>query len=260
MRLISFAVISLLAITVSAQPPLSTSADKSVIEQKIQDLWAVYPAQHELVLKLEEPGKAEQEEQVIRSVMKDIEEQLQRKDLSEGEIWDLQKHYAGSMDDLKKAQSAQIPKQQQLEEARNQRYDTVIKLGILEENLKREAEPDAKDKSKTDASSSLSPHRDILQEQINEALQDAEDLFISDQGIMSGISKLDEVITRTKNPKKNKLDKIWVKLVGIRQKFAIEIGLTRAQRSRTKELQAGFGWPPQSSLAVRMYQLFWLSP
>ncbi|KAH9244507.1 hypothetical protein BASA81_018086 [Batrachochytrium salamandrivorans] len=80
MRLISFAVISLLAITVSAQPPLSTSADKSVIEQKIQDLWAVYPAQHELVLKLEEPGKAEQEEQVIRSVMKDIEEQLQRKD------------------------------------------------------------------------------------------------------------------------------------------------------------------------------------
>ncbi|KAH6585469.1 hypothetical protein BASA61_006816 [Batrachochytrium salamandrivorans] len=164
MRLISFAVISLLAITVSAQPPLSTSADKDVIEQKIQDLWAVYPAQHELVLKLEEPGKAEQEEQVIRSVMKDIEEQLQRKDLSEGEIWDLQKHYAGSMDDLKKAQSAQIPKQQQLEEARNQRYDTVIKLGILEENLKREAEPDAKDKSKMDASSSLSPHRDILQE------------------------------------------------------------------------------------------------
>ncbi|KAH6580807.1 hypothetical protein BASA60_002727 [Batrachochytrium salamandrivorans] len=60
-------------------------------------------------------------------------------------------------------------KQQQLEEAREQRYDTVIKLNILSENLKREAEPDVKDKSKMDASSSLSPHRDILQEQINES-------------------------------------------------------------------------------------------
>ncbi|KAH9244508.1 hypothetical protein BASA81_018087 [Batrachochytrium salamandrivorans] len=137
MKLISFAVVSLLAITVSAQPPLSTSADKDVIKQKLQDLWAVYRAQIEVVLKLEEPGKAEQEEQAIRSVMKDIEEQLQRKDLSEGEIWDLQKHYAGSMDDLKKAQSAQIPKQQQLEEARNQRYDYVVKINILNENLKR---------------------------------------------------------------------------------------------------------------------------
>ncbi|KAH6585468.1 hypothetical protein BASA61_006815 [Batrachochytrium salamandrivorans] len=207
MKLISFAVVSLLAITVSAQPPLSTSADKDVIKQKLQDLWAVYRAQIEVVLKLEEPGKAEQEEQAIRSVMKDIEEQLQRKDLSEGEIWDLQKHYAGSMDDLKKAQSAQIPKQQQLEEARNQRYDYVVKINILNENLKRKKKQDAKDKSKTGTSSSLSPHRDILQEQMNEAFQDADDLYISDQSIKEGVDKLDDVIKRTKNPKISKLYK-----------------------------------------------------
>ncbi|KAH6563973.1 hypothetical protein BASA62_008164 [Batrachochytrium salamandrivorans] len=117
MRLISFAVISLLAITVSAQPPLSTSAAKDAIEKKLQDLWTVYRAQIELITKLREPGKVEQEEQTIRSVMKEIEEQLQRKDLSESERPGLEKCYAGSVNDLEKAQSAQIPKQQQLEKA-----------------------------------------------------------------------------------------------------------------------------------------------
>ncbi|KAH9244562.1 hypothetical protein BASA81_018029 [Batrachochytrium salamandrivorans] len=190
MRLISFAVISLLAITVSAQPPLSTSTAKDAIEKKLQDLWTVYRAQIELITKLREPGKVEQEEQTIRSVMKEIEEQLQRKDLSESERPGLEKCYAGSVNDLEKAQSAQIPKQQQLEKARNQRYDTVIKIDILDENLEREMEQDARDKSKMDASSSSSPHREILQKQINEGLQDAEDLVISDMDIKRGILNL----------------------------------------------------------------------
>ncbi|KAH9270527.1 hypothetical protein BASA83_007340 [Batrachochytrium salamandrivorans] len=258
MKLISFAVVSLLAITVSAQPPLSTSADKDVIKQKLQDLWAVYRAQIEVVLKLEEPGKAEQEEQAIRSVMKDIEEQLQRKDLSEGEIWDLQKHYAGSMDDLKKAQSAQIPKQQQLEEARNQRYDYVVKINILNENLKRKKKQDAKDKSKTGTSSSLSPHRDILQEQMNEAFQDADDLYISDQSIKEGVDKLDDVIKRTKNPKISKLYKTWDKFTATRVKYIKQVGSAIDQRSRTKELQAEFGWTSQNSRVWDLYQSFLL--
>ncbi|KAH9244510.1 hypothetical protein BASA81_018089 [Batrachochytrium salamandrivorans] len=190
--------------------------------------------------------------------MKEIEEQLERKDLPESEIWDLQKHYAGSMDDLKKAQSALVAKQKQLKEAREQRYDTVIKLGILEENLKREAEQSVRDKSKTGASSSLSPHRDILQKQINEVFRDTGDLYMAYKDISSGISKLDEVIDRAKNPKKNKLDKIWDKLVDIHQKFVTEIGLTIDQRPRTKELQAGFGWTSQNSLVWDLYQSYWM--
>ncbi|KAH9247465.1 hypothetical protein BASA81_014948 [Batrachochytrium salamandrivorans] len=184
MKLISFAVISLLAITVSAHPPPSISAandapqcDKNAIKQKIQDLAAAHQEQHKVVLKLEEPGKAEQEEQAIKSVMKTIEEQLKRKDLPESERPGLEKHYAGSVKDLEKAQVALTAKQKQLDEARIQRYDMWIKINILNENLKREAEQDAKDKSKTGASSSSSPHRDILQKQIDEAFQDAEDLL-----------------------------------------------------------------------------------
>ncbi|KAH9250021.1 hypothetical protein BASA81_012214 [Batrachochytrium salamandrivorans] len=166
MRLISFAVISLLAITVSAQPPLSTSADKDVITHKIQELWAAHQEQHKVVLKLEEPGKAEQEEQAIKP--------------------GLEKHYAESVDDLEKAEDAVTAKQEQLDEAIDQRYDMEVKLNILEENLERKTEQDAKDKGKTGASPSLSPHRDILQEQMNEASQDADDLLIVYSDIEKG--------------------------------------------------------------------------
>ncbi|KAH9264632.1 hypothetical protein BASA83_011884 [Batrachochytrium salamandrivorans] len=149
MRLISFAVISLLAITVSAQPPPNTFAaddapqcDKDVIMHKIRELATAHKAQQELIKTLENPGKAEQEEQIIKSVMKEIEEQLKRTDL-------------------------------------------------LEENLALKEEQDVKDKSKTGASSSSSPHRDILQKQIDEDCPNSVGLFAAYSDIKEGISKLE---------------------------------------------------------------------
>ncbi|KAH6573809.1 hypothetical protein BASA50_002507 [Batrachochytrium salamandrivorans] len=267
MKLISFAVISLLAITVSAHPPLSTSTandapkcDKDIIKQKIRDLREAYPARIELVLKLGEPGEAEEKEQTIRSVMKDIKGQLKREDLLEGEKPKLEKHYDESVDDLEKAQSAVVAKKQQLKEASNQSYDIWMKVHILDENLDREAEQDARDKSKTGASSSLNPHRDILQEQINEGFQDANDLYMADQDILSGISKLDDVITRTKDPKKSKLYETWKKVMFTHQKLVREVGLSKGWGHCTEELQTEFGWPTQNSLALRMYQSYWQMP
>ncbi|KAH9266680.1 hypothetical protein BASA83_010355 [Batrachochytrium salamandrivorans] len=220
MKLISFAVISLLAITVSAQPPLSTSAangtpqcDKDVIKQKIQELKASYPAQQEVVLKLETPGKAEREEQEIKSVMKDIEKELKRKNLPEYERPGLEKHYAGSVEDLEKAQAALTAKKQQLDEARNQRYGIWMKINILNENLKRKTEQDANNQHRIDASTSSNPHREILQEQIDETCPNAEDLFAADNDIKEGIDKLDDVIKRTQYPKKR------LELVRPRNKF-----------------------------------------
>ncbi|KAH6581728.1 hypothetical protein BASA61_008947 [Batrachochytrium salamandrivorans] len=209
MRLISFAVISLLAITVSAQPPPNTFAaddapqcDKDVIMHKIRELATAHKAQQELIKTLEEPGKAEQEEQIIKSVMKEIEEQLKRTDLLEGERPGLEKHYTGSVNDLEKAQNALVAKQDELKEARNQHYGIWIKINILEENLALKEEQDVKDKSKTGASSSSSPHRDILQKQIDEDCPNSVGLFAAYSDIKEGISKLDDMIKRTKNPKK----------------------------------------------------------
>ncbi|KAH6587949.1 hypothetical protein BASA50_010968 [Batrachochytrium salamandrivorans] len=94
--------------------------------------------------------------------------------------------------------------------------------------MEREAEQDAKDKSKTGASSSSNPHRDILQKQINEGLQDANDLYMADKDFKYGISTFDDVIARTKEPKKDKLYEIWLKLVATRQKIAREVGSSKA--------------------------------
>ncbi|KAH6563467.1 hypothetical protein BASA60_010711 [Batrachochytrium salamandrivorans] len=265
MRLISFAVISLLAITVSAHPPSSTSAavdapkcDKDVIMHKIQELKASYPAQIEEVLKLEEPGKAEREEREIRSVMKTIEEQLKRKDLLEGERPGLEKHYAGSVNDLKKAESALVAKQDELKKAKKQRYGIWIKLGILEENLKREAEQDAKNKSKTDASSSSNPHRDILQKQIDEDCPNDADLSVAYDDIDEGVDKLDDMIDKAKNPKKKlELSKTRNKVVEASNKFAREIEFVRYKCFHAKKMQEEFGWQLQSSLTWGVVQSVW---
>ncbi|KAH6564288.1 hypothetical protein BASA50_010964 [Batrachochytrium salamandrivorans] len=258
MRLISFAVISLLAITVSAHLPPSTSADKAAIEQKIQDLTAAHQVQCALVTKCREPNEVEEKEQAIRSVMEDIKEELKKKNLPEGEKPKLEKHYVESVDDLEKAKSARIPKQQQLDDAFDQRYDLWIKARMLKETLALKEEQDARDKSKTDASPSLSPYRDILQEQINEAFQSANDLYMAHKDISSGISKLDEVIDRAKDPKKNKLYEAWKKVMFTRQKLAKQVGLSKIQGHHAEELQTEFGWPTQNSLVTRLYQSLWL--
>ncbi|KAH6589005.1 hypothetical protein BASA50_010333 [Batrachochytrium salamandrivorans] len=263
MRLISFAVISLLTITVSAQPPLSASAandvpqcDRDVIKQKIQELKASYPAQQEVVLKLETPGKAEREEQEIKSVMKDIEKELKRKNLPEYERPGLEKHYAGSVEDLEKAQAALTAKKQQLDEARNQRYGIWMKINILNENLKREAEQDANNQHRIDASTSSNPHREILQEQIDETCPNAEDLFAADNDIKEGIDKLDDVIKRTQYPKKRlELVRPRNKFVRASDKLFEEFRFAECKCIHVREFQADFGWQLQSSLAYVTRQL-----
>ncbi|KAH6567052.1 hypothetical protein BASA62_006344 [Batrachochytrium salamandrivorans] len=168
MKLISFAVISLLAITVSAHPPPSTSAandapqcDTDVITQKIRELTAVQQAQQELITKLKVPGKAEQEEQAINRERSDSQKKAVRR-------------------------------------GRGTTLLYWVKLNILEENLERKTEQDAKSKSKTEVSPGSSSHRDILQNQIDETFHDASDLSAANHGIKEGVDKLNDVIKRMK--------------------------------------------------------------
>ncbi|KAH6589560.1 hypothetical protein BASA50_009971 [Batrachochytrium salamandrivorans] len=265
MRLISFAVISLLAITVSAHPPLSTSAtndapqcDKDVIKHKIRELTAVYPAQKELIKTLETPGKAEREEREIKSVMKTIEEQLKRTDLPERERLSLEKHYTGSVEDLEKAESALVAKQKQLEEAKKQRYGMEVKLDILEENLALKEEQDAKSKGRVETSSGSKPHRKILGEQIDETCPNAEDLFDAYNDLKEGIFKLDDVRKSAKNHKKKlELSKTRDKFMGTSDNLVGEFIFARYKCDHAKELQTEFGWQLQSSLTWGVVQSVW---
>ncbi|KAH9264202.1 hypothetical protein BASA83_012342 [Batrachochytrium salamandrivorans] len=230
MKLISFAVITLLAITVSAQILPSTSAtndapqcDKDVIKHKILELTAAHKAQQELIKTLEEPGKAEREEQ-----------------------------------EIKKAQSALVAKNEDLIKVMEQCYDTVIKINILEENLALKAEQDAKSKGRMETSPSSNPHRDILQKQIDEDCPNADSLFAVYDDIDEGASKLDDMIDKAKNPKKQlELIQSRNKVVEASNELAREIEFMRYKCIHAKEMQEEFGWQSLNSLTWGVVQSVW---
>ncbi|KAH9264229.1 hypothetical protein BASA83_012309 [Batrachochytrium salamandrivorans] len=158
---------------------------------------------------------------------------------------------------FEKAENALIPKQKQVKEAVEQRYGMGVKINILNENMERKTEQDAKSKSKTEVSPGSSSHRDILQNQIDETFRDASDLSAANHGIKEGVDKLNDVIKRSKDSKISKLDKTWDKLTGTRKKLARESDFMQDRCFHTKELQSDFNWPSHNSLAVRLYQSLW---
>ncbi|KAH6578939.1 hypothetical protein BASA60_003476 [Batrachochytrium salamandrivorans] len=83
MKLISFAVVSFLAITVSAQPPIDSASNSALqhdqeVLDKIQELTTAHEAQKELVLELGNLEKLEQMEQETSLAMKKLGEELRK--------------------------------------------------------------------------------------------------------------------------------------------------------------------------------------
>ncbi|KAH6567527.1 hypothetical protein BASA62_006060 [Batrachochytrium salamandrivorans] len=172
MKLVSFAVISILAITVSAQIPTrlfsfkyALQRDQSQIHDKIEKLEEDYIAQQDLVIELGGLEKLEQEERKYKSMIDDIEKELKSGDLSGAEELEMEKDYEEIKKKWKKANLALI-------------------------------------RGQIEASPGSSSHREILTKQIAEAYQDAADLLAANADIKKGISELDNVIDRTKDPKK----------------------------------------------------------
>ncbi|KAH6564975.1 hypothetical protein BASA62_007594 [Batrachochytrium salamandrivorans] len=232
MRLISFAVISLLAITVSAHPPLSTSAtndapqcDKDVIKHKIRELTAVYPAQKELIKTLETPGKAEREEREIKSVMKTIEEQLKRTDLPERERLSLGETL----------------------------YWVCRRFGESRERSGGQTKAVRRGQE-----TALWYGEKYWGEQIDETCPNAEDLFDAYNDLKEGIFKLDDVRKSAKNHKKKlELSKTRDKFMGTSDNLVGEFIFARYKCDHAKELQTEFGWQLQSSLTWGVVQSVW---
>ncbi|KAH9246164.1 hypothetical protein BASA81_016305 [Batrachochytrium salamandrivorans] len=190
--------------------------------------------------------------------MKTIEKELEREDLPERERPSLEKHYAGSVEDLEKAESALVAKQDELKKAMDKRDYINMKIFILEENLALKEEQDAKSKGRVETSPSSSPHRKILGEQIDETCPNAEDLFATYNDLKEGISKLGDMIKRMKDPKKRlKLSKSRDKFMGTSSKLVREFRFARYKCTHAKELQTGFGWQLQSSLTWGVAQSVW---
>ncbi|KAH9245236.1 hypothetical protein BASA81_017286 [Batrachochytrium salamandrivorans] len=152
MKLVSFAVISILAITVSAQIPTrlfsfkyALQRDQSQIHDKIEKLEEDYIAQQDLVIELGGLEKLEQEERKYKSMIDDIEKELKSGDLSGAEELEMEKDYEEIKKKWKKANLALVTKKNKLTAAADERDDTEIKIFILKENIELQLEQDDKD-------------------------------------------------------------------------------------------------------------------
>ncbi|KAH6586441.1 hypothetical protein BASA50_000397 [Batrachochytrium salamandrivorans] len=254
MKLISFAVISLLAITVSADSPPSTStvkyalqSDQDLIQEKLQDLTTAYQIQEDLALKLGGLEELEKEERETKLIVEGLKNGFKRQTLSRAGKLSLEKQYADAVKSWKEAESALMTKKDDLKQAREKRNDMVAKLYILKENLERQTEQDANAHNQGGTSPDSSSPRRIMEKQVGEAFQEVDDLLNANDSIMSGIYRLGNVIKRAKDPKKVRLIQPWEKLYYPRKRLLRELYFSKCQSMQTRVLQAGFGWQSLSS-------------
>ncbi|KAH6580589.1 hypothetical protein BASA61_009550 [Batrachochytrium salamandrivorans] len=176
-----------LAITVSAQKPTRPStaddalqSDQKLIQDKLQELTAAHPEQQKLILKLGGLEEMEEKELEARLQMEGLESILERNYLLGDEKSKTKTLYATAKNDWKKENDALMFKQKQLKEATDKR----------------------------DASPGPSSYREILQNQIDVAFRDADDLFAANKAINEGIYRIGDVIHRAEESKKNPTRKL----------------------------------------------------
>ncbi|KAH6586142.1 hypothetical protein BASA50_000608 [Batrachochytrium salamandrivorans] len=266
MKLVSFAVISLLAITVSAHKPKKSSDanhalhhNQNTIEDKIQELEADYKAKKEAVLKLgglKAMGKKEQE---AISVMEGLEEELKNDSHTKDRKLDLMRQSNRAFENWKCTRNILMAKQEILIKAMEQRSYAEMRLSILEENIEQQPDPKPDDESQDSigASYDSNPPRKILENQIGEFCRDSADLSAIDNDILPVIDKLDDIRKRAKNPKR-RLELLSTRNSVARphNKLFDETKLARYKCTYAKEFQTEFGWMPKSSRASKVFKSF----
>ncbi|KAH9247635.1 hypothetical protein BASA81_014767 [Batrachochytrium salamandrivorans] len=264
MKLISLAVISLLAITVNPHKPKKSSSanhalyhNQNTIEDKIQELEAYYKTKKEAVLKLERFEDAERKERTTKSIMETLEEELKNDSLPRDKKSDLMRQSNCALEDWKYARRVLTAKQETLIRAMEKRSYVEIKLSILEENIKQQPVQVINDQDPMGASYDSNPPREILERQIGEFCRDAADLSAAYGDLDVGIHKFDDVVERAKNPKKKlELTQPRNSVVRPSNKLYDEAKLARYKCTYAKEFQTEFGWMPKSSRASKVFKSF----
>ncbi|KAH6578715.1 hypothetical protein BASA60_003546 [Batrachochytrium salamandrivorans] len=94
-------------------------------------------------------------------------------------------------------------------------------------------------------------------EQIGEFCRDAADLSAANNDLDVGIDKFDDVVDRTKNPKRRlELTQPRNSVVRPYNKLFDEVKLARYKCTYAKEFQTEFGWMPKSSRANKVFKSF----
>ncbi|KAH6583367.1 hypothetical protein BASA60_001491 [Batrachochytrium salamandrivorans] len=266
MKLISFAVISLLGIVVSAYPGLGTSdaddahqPDQYVIKGKILELTKSYHIQQELIFKLGRLGEVEYRERETKSSMKELWGILEKNIVVDDEKLDLEKQYDTAVKNWQKAHDILITKTDDLIRAEEKRNGIEIRLLILNENIERQKkEQEVHSKGQMKASPGLDRSREILEKQIDEACRNADDLSAANKDVNEILSKLDDVIDKTNDPRKElELSQTRDRFLDSRNFFVKEVEFSQVRCGHARVLQAEIGWKPQTSPAGRGVRSLW---
>ncbi|KAH6562906.1 hypothetical protein BASA62_008854 [Batrachochytrium salamandrivorans] len=263
MKLISFAVISFLAVTVSAQIPTRPSAanyvlqpDQDSIDEEIQELTTAYQSQQEVVLKLGGLEELEQEVMKYKSVVKEFGDRLEKDYATGVDKSEIREQYDTAVEDWRQAKDAMLTKKEEIREATAKRDGIEVELLTLKDNHKLRIEHNVRNQNQI----GLSPHshysKRVLVKQTNEICLNADDLSAANEDIKEGMRKVADVILGHENPTKNILFKTWKQFMITRKKLMGEIGFTERHCAYTRELQAGIAWDPVSSPTGGMFQSF----
>ncbi|KAH9263549.1 hypothetical protein BASA83_013071 [Batrachochytrium salamandrivorans] len=229
MKLISFAVISLLAITVSAHKPKRSSSvkyarqhDQDLVQEKIQELTEAYQ-QQEVIFNIGGLEEMEQEELGAR---------------------------------IGRKYDALILKQRQLKDVKQQRDNTEIKLFTLNENQKQMDEYNSENRDQMQVSPGTCYNKKILEKQSIEACRDAENLLAASFDIENDISKLTEIMFKSKGPEESVFGQTREEFVDSRNKHVDKMEFMQRYCTHTKELQITLGWQPLSSRVGEVFKSF----
>ncbi|KAH6596716.1 hypothetical protein BASA61_003434 [Batrachochytrium salamandrivorans] len=264
MKLISFAVISFLAITVSAYPGLGASAaddtlqsDRDLINDKIDEFTTAHQLQEELVLTISGFEEVKEKEQEAKSVMKGLAGRLTESHLSRVDQLDLEEQYNNAEKDWNKAYDTLMLKKDDVNQAEGKRDGIKMKLLILNENVQQQTKQGAHSKGQTGASPDSNHPRNILERQIKEACRNAENLVAVNHAIKESVYALDDVMHREKEPDTDKLCNPRKQLCDSRQNLAKEMHFLEDKCFYAKRLQIELGWQPPISLPDKIFQTIW---
>ncbi|KAH9266213.1 hypothetical protein BASA84_001257 [Batrachochytrium salamandrivorans] len=137
--------------------------------------------------------------------------------------------------------------------------DVEIQLHILEETLEQKKEQNDKHQGQMGASPGSSSHREIMQEQLDKACQNHDDLFAANVGLKESVYELDGVADREKDLEKQfELSQVRGKAAESHNKLLKELSFAKHKCTHAREFQDGFGWQLLSLQVVRVFKLFWL--
>ncbi|KAH6599911.1 hypothetical protein BASA50_002685 [Batrachochytrium salamandrivorans] len=206
MKLISFAVISLLAITVSAQVLPSTSSveytlqhDQYDVDEKLAELRAAYKTEMEKDLKLEDFWLAKREVEELRLEVQRLKDAMKRKGITKVEKLDTRKLYISAHDELQQAYATVFAKKKDLEKAKEKCDNAKIELHTIEENQRRIKEHNAIRQNQVEISPCSYYSIDILKIQSDEVCKNAKSLATYNKKIKTGVSEPDTVMHKTKS-------------------------------------------------------------